>query len=213
MFTLPAIEPHDGIQVAHPDRIHGEGKTCDIVNILSRLITSPDELALALFYTSAEQDLLLCTVNLAENSVLPLIYKLKGEDFGKMLARWRVYEPLKTGKHPTGLEAYACGPHILVCNAMTPTAERKEDFNRWYDEEHIALLSEAPSWIRSMRYQLIESNDEGPSYLAMHFWGNRAVFDSPQYKFATTTPWKFKVVDNVVAKERHVYDYDREIKR
>jgi hypothetical protein len=144
-------------------------------------------------------------VNLPGESILSLVSKLKSDE-DIIPTQWRVYKPLENATGVTTMSVDT--QHILVCNAMTPTVEREEDFNSWYNEEHIPLLSKAPNWMQSSRYRLIDSNrHDVPSYLAMHKWGSRAAFESQEYVIATTTPWKFRVVDNVIARERHVYDY------
>lgn len=174
-----------------------------IIHSLCRLL-GPDNLVSLSTYASAEQDVLNCMVNLSGESILSLVSKLKND--GVIPMQWRVYKPLENA---TGVMTMSVNTqHILVCNAMTPTVEREEDFNRWYNEEHILLLSKVPTWIQSSRYRLVDSNfHDAPSYLAMHKWGSRAAFESPEYVMATTTPWKFRVVDNVIARERRVYDY------
>ncbi|KAH9937317.1 uncharacterized protein B0H18DRAFT_1113174 [Fomitopsis serialis] len=58
--------------------------------------------------------------------------------------------------------------------------EYEEEFNRWYDEEHIPMLAKAPGWIRTRRFVLKDweqmgvegqkQQKEPPKYLAMHKW-------------------------------------------
>ena len=120
--------------------------------------------------------------------------------------RWRLYESLT---EPIKAKTTALHiPHILVCVSMTPALQNEDDFNKWYNEEHISLLSRNPMWLESTRYRLIDSNDASPSYLAMHKYENHSALDAPEFKLATTTPWRYQVVDAVVANQRHVYDYN-----
>jgi hypothetical protein len=44
-------------------------------------------------------------------------------------------------------------------------AEFEAEFNRWYDEEHIARLLEVPGFLSAGRYVALRG---GPKYLAMY---------------------------------------------
>ena len=61
-------------------------------------------------------------------------------------------------------------PHILVVY-MNP--EDPEDFEKWYREEHLALLARLPGYHRSLRYKLGPktplTQGETQPYLAIHF--------------------------------------------
>jgi len=91
---------------------------------------------------------------------------------------------------------------------MSIDPESEEDFNNWYNHEHIPLLSQTPSWLYSRRYTLVAcSHDDTPRYLALHSWPSREVFDSPAYKLATETPWRARVLGKLTKRQRIVFDY------
>ncbi|KDR76287.1 hypothetical protein GALMADRAFT_473457 [Galerina marginata CBS 339.88] len=167
----------------------------------------------ASLYTSNEHRLL--TYSLTENQELSLIEeKLKDIDFGKSTT-WRLYEPLSAA-----IETPASKPgSIVVLNEMTPAPEFEDDFNAWYADEHIPLLSCVPGWIYSRRYRFVGRSRDAehgsgappPQYLAIHVWDNDLVFNTPPYKFAVSTPWRMRVVGNVVARERLVIEFVEDV--
>ncbi|GAV99257.1 alpha beta-hydrolase [Lentinula edodes] len=57
----------------------------------------------------------------------------------------RLYKALA---HSTfkGAEYLSTNPSFLVSVALSPTLEAETDFNAWYEEEHISLLSKVPGW-------------------------------------------------------------------
>ena len=57
-------------------------------------------------------------------------------------------------------------------------AEFEADFNRWYDEEHIARLLEVPGFLSAGRYMAVRG---GPKYLAMYELEDHNVLRSAAY--------------------------------
>lgn len=77
---------------------------------------------------------------------------------------------------------------VLVGVALTPPEDIENDFNRWYSEEHIRLLSRVPGWLRSRRFELLEGR--GPKYLALHEYARiNGLTRSSEFQAATTTEW------------------------
>lgn len=102
--------------------------------------------------------------------------------------------------------------HIMVLNAMTPTAGSEQAFNAWYTEEHIPLLRRVPGWLSSRRYKLRSStSDQCHTYLAVHRYGDSSAFETQEYKVATNTAWREEVIGQVVNKERIVLRYQGEL--
>ncbi|KAF8963592.1 hypothetical protein BDZ97DRAFT_1758439 [Flammula alnicola] len=181
-----------------------------VYDSLSRICGSGTEnLVSASLYTSEDQDVLICFVNSPQGFTY-LTTKLSSTSFG-ISTQWQIYAPLAFHLEPAQIANEAA--HILVCNAMTPTPQNEEDFNNWYNDEHILLLSRSPGWMRSARYRLVDCSHDAPRYLAMHAWKSRSAFETPEYKLAVETPWKVRVVDKVTARERHVYDYAYDLQK
>lgn len=86
---------------------------------------------------------------------------------------------------------------------------QEEEYNKWYDQEHIPLLSTIPGWIRSRRFVLRDWSKHGvegaedktapPKYLAVHEWAYLDIALSKESKEKLETPWKRKVDEEVVA--------------
>ena len=90
------------------------------------------------------------------------------------------------------------------------------EFDKWYNEEHITLLSKVPGWMRTRRFTLVESGAIGvmkesgnyqppPKYLAIHEYKDADIMNTPEFKKAISTPWRIRVMDKVIRDERRVF--------
>lgn len=105
-------------------------------------------------------------------------------------------------------------PHVMVTVAMTPPpGDDEKEFNDWYTEEHIPLLSCVPHWMSSGRFLLLSSTDRTPRYFALHTWSDIKAFNTPEYKVATSTPRREEVVQKVVERERFAYSYTGDLEK
>lgn len=102
----------------------------------------------------------------------------------------------------------------FVTAELTPEGE--EEYNKFYDEEHIPLFSKVPGWLRSRRFVLKEWNQLGkeaqshtppPKYLAVHEWSTTDAFDTEEFKSTLDTPWRKKVLKDITKLERHIYKH------
>ena len=85
---------------------------------------------------------------------------------------------------------------------MDIPAEHVTDFDRWYDEEHVPLMSKAPGWVRTRCFVFAEvlvlgAAEEGGSlrpaggphrFLTLHEWECTEALATEEYKAAITTP-------------------------
>ncbi|KAE8553982.1 hypothetical protein EYB25_002520 [Talaromyces marneffei] len=79
-----------------------------------------------------------------------------------------------------------------------------QDYNDWYEQEHIPLLSEVPGWLKSTRWVLKQatspkhSNELGgkglSNFLSVHEWESMASFKTEEFKRATNTPWRDRII-------------------
>lgn len=84
---------------------------------------------------------------------------------------------------------------LLVLMQPPPTLE--EEFNAWYDTEHIAERLAVPGFETALRYVC---TDGAPRYLAMYDLTSPAVLDSPAYLkvgFGNASPWTKRVTSRV----------------
>ena len=86
------------------------------------------------------------------------------------------------------------GTALLLVWADIP-AEKEEDFNRWYNEEHIAELLSIPGVLNAARYEAVKS---GPKHLACYELESPAVADSGPFKNRPRTEWGNRVSPSII---------------
>lgn len=114
----------------------------------------------------------------------------------------RVYE--LTGDH--GAPGDGPAP-VVVVRALSVPASAEADLDAWYTTEHIPALHAIPGWYRTRRYRLREG--EGCAHLALHEISGTDLFAAPEYRVATTTAWRDRVMSAVTAAERRVFAHHR----
>src|SRR5262245_8038210 len=97
------------------------------------------------------------------------------------------------------------GTGLLMVWADIP-ADKEPDFNRWYNEEHLAERMSVPGFLNAARYEAVKG---GPKHLAVYELESPAVLDSPAYKKvqANPTPWTKRCSPDVIGTTfiRNVY--------
>ncbi|MGH7331903.1 MAG: hypothetical protein ACREKS_03980 [Candidatus Rokuibacteriota bacterium] len=97
------------------------------------------------------------------------------------------------------------GTALLMVWADVP-ADKEEEFNRWYNEEHLAERLALPGFLAAARYEAVKG---GPKHLAYYELESAAVLDSEAYRRVTTnpTPWTQRCSPNVIGTTfiRNVY--------
>jgi antibiotic biosynthesis monooxygenase (ABM) superfamily enzyme len=92
---------------------------------------------------------------------------------------------------------------LLVMMDIDP--EHEEDFNRWYDEEHVPERKAIPGFLTARRYKSVEG---GPKYLAIYEMDNPEVLDSEAYRYVSEegrSEWTERVVGRAKNYVRNVY--------
>ena len=91
------------------------------------------------------------------------------------------------------------GKGLFMVWADVP-ADMEEDFNRWYNEEHMAELQAIPGVLSAARYEVVHSGDAtagggSPRYLSVYELSNPEVRDTPEYKehLIKPTEWSQRV--------------------
>lgn len=79
-------------------------------------------------------------------------------------------------------------------------ADMEDDFNRWYNEEHMAELLAIPGVLSAARYEIVHSDDPtagsgSPKYLSAYELANPEVRDTPEYgeHLLRPTEWSQRV--------------------
>lgn len=64
-----------------------------------------------------------------------------------------------------------------------------DDFNDWYNTEHLPALARVPGVNRAVRYQRVDENHEYPAYLALYDITSPDIAGNPDWVAAVETPW------------------------
>lgn len=88
------------------------------------------------------------------------------------------------------------GTALLMVWSEVP-ADQEADFNRWYNEEHLAERLSAPGFLSAARYEAVKG---GPKHLACYELDSPAALTSDVYKghVANPTPWTKRCSPNVI---------------
>jgi hypothetical protein len=88
------------------------------------------------------------------------------------------------------------GTGLLMVWADVPP-EREEDFNRWYNGEHLAERLAVPGFLSGARYEAVKG---GPKHLACYELESVAVLESEAYRRAQAnpTPWTRRCSPEVI---------------
>ena len=89
------------------------------------------------------------------------------------------------------------GTGLLMVWCDVP-ADKEPDFNKWYNEEHLAERLSVPGFLSAARYEAVKG---GPKHLAVYELENPAVMESEAYKKVSNnpTPWTKKTGPQAVA--------------
>ncbi|KAI0634623.1 hypothetical protein C8Q77DRAFT_1113577 [Trametes polyzona] len=135
------------------------------------------------------------------------------------LLDYRTYERDTPFIPPKGGEAFdptAPGPFACIVE-VDVKPEGAEDFEKWYLEEHIPLLTQVPGWIRSRRFGLVDSgavgadarNAKPAKYLAIHDMEDPAALQGEEFRAALDTEWTKKSLANTTNFAMRVFKLTR----
>jgi hypothetical protein len=114
----------------------------------------------------------------------------------------REYE-LISDERPAGVAADSAPAPVLMTVSMSVQPGTEADMEDWYVREHIPMLLAVPGWRRARRFRLTSGN--GPEWLSMHEVAAEAVFDEEAYKAATTTPWRERILNRAIGREKRIF--------
>jgi hypothetical protein len=93
--------------------------------------------------------------------------------------------------------------HVLIIVRIDVKPEMEEEFNRWYDQEHIPCLLAVPGVIWAKRGI---NTGKGPKYIAVYEHENINIQHTEAYKKAVQTDWTRKISPYFLNMEREVYE-------
>lgn len=83
-----------------------------------------------------------------------------------------------------------------------------DEFDRWYEDEHIGMLSKIPGWLRTRRFKMLVGGAKGmpPSgqveCLAVHDYEANNGLDGPEHQAAAGTSWAKQTKEKFVSVDR-----------
>ncbi|KAL1662783.1 hypothetical protein GGF50DRAFT_58249 [Schizophyllum commune] len=127
----------------------------------------------------------------------------------------RLYRPLSSRTHPSTTADQLPGKFVLAA-WMDVKPEGEDEFNKWYDEEHLVLLEKVPGWLRGRRYTFVSGKSHGSlpdgepfyKYLAVHEFSKGGFMETQELKAAISTPWRDEVAKYVTARDLRVFELD-----
>ena len=81
----------------------------------------------------------------------------------------------------------------LLINAMNVAREAEDEFNAWYDEEHLPLLAAVPGTLAARHYRSGEAGGGTHRYVALYHLTSSEVTRSSEWKAAVETPWSVRI--------------------
>jgi pimeloyl-ACP methyl ester carboxylesterase len=92
--------------------------------------------------------------------------------------------------------------------SMIVKEEDLEAFDKWYEEEHVAMLSQIPGWLRTRRFRMLVGGIKGMpptgqvECLAVHDFEENNGLNGPEHQAAANTPWQVQIMEKMVSRER-----------
>jgi hypothetical protein len=87
----------------------------------------------------------------------------------------------------------------MICYFMSIDAQHEEEFNAWYDTEHIPRLVAVPGVLSARRFRAIRGRQQ---YVAVYYFADQQLPMSPAWRNAAGTPWTAHIA-------RYRYDNER----
>ena len=72
----------------------------------------------------------------------------------------------------------------------------EEEFDAWYERDHLPHLMRNPAWKRCRRYAISDSEPSGVTRAAVHELSDLSALDSKERQAARNTPWRARLSDN-----------------
>jgi hypothetical protein len=114
----------------------------------------------------------------------------------------RVYSLLSDTWADGYSEASGAAPVVLAVSMSVPP-EAVADMEAYYEQEHYPMLLAVPGWRRARRFALTAGT--APKYLSLHEVESEAVFDEPGYQAAISTPWRNRIVESAIGREKRIF--------
>lgn len=94
-----------------------------------------------------------------------------------------------------GLNSDPLDAPVLVSVYFSVPDGRADEFNRWYNEEHVPMLLKCPEWHMCRRFAIDDGNPEPWTHLALHYLASEKALQGPERAAANETPWRKKLAE------------------
>ncbi len=91
--------------------------------------------------------------------------------------------------------------YLLAVGHADIPPEIEEEYNAWYNTEHIPSYVEIPGFLHARRFRRVQGSPEalpgaaisGADYAALYDLANGQVFETPEFKQRSVTPWSTRI--------------------
>ncbi|MGV8871847.1 MAG: SDR family NAD(P)-dependent oxidoreductase [Rhodococcus sp. (in: high G+C Gram-positive bacteria)] len=91
----------------------------------------------------------------------------------------------------------------LILTRVDIDPDHEDDFNRWFDEEHVPERAGCPGIVSARRFRAIGSS---PKYLAIYELDSLDVLESEPYRQLKPTDWQRTITPHVTYSERQIFE-------
>ncbi|KAM0330814.1 hypothetical protein ACHAQA_003769 [Verticillium albo-atrum] len=99
------------------------------------------------------------------------------------------------------------GIQLVVNETTLKSAESEAEYKKWFEEEHMDLLSKVPGWLRTRFMKTSTIETEGKTiYLSIHEYAKKNGLGGPEHKASMATKWREEIAEKHIAtKNRRTY--------
>lgn len=87
------------------------------------------------------------------------------------------------------------GRYLYLVTFSVPE-DFEEEFDAWYERDHLPHLIRNPAWKRCRRYAISDSEPPGVTRAAVHELSDLSALDSQERQAARNTPWRARISRN-----------------
>jgi hypothetical protein len=92
-----------------------------------------------------------------------------------------------------GFQGCAIDAPILYAVFFEVPEERADEFNAWYEEDHVPTLLECAEWIAVRRFRIIDGEPGNFTHLALHYLADTNALSSSAREKARASAWREKL--------------------
>lgn len=85
---------------------------------------------------------------------------------------------------------------VLYAVMFNIPAEHHDDFDGWYDSDHIPLLMQCKDWLMVRRMRIADGVPSPYTHMALHYLADAEALQSPEREAARNTPWRNRLAKN-----------------